>query len=96
MKKYLYHFLTLILVLNATGCSEDFLEIEPKINELEGNAYQNETDAFEAMVAVYHAFAVQPWIHVPMQSDFFSDDQFTGGEPGGGMMQYQEQERTAA
>lgn len=88
-----YFFLALIL-LSATGCNDNFLEIEPKMNRTEANAYQTEEDAMQAMVAVYSAMAVQPWIYVPMQSDMFSDDCFTAGEPGGGMMQYQEQERS--
>lgn len=79
------------LLAICTACT-DFLELEPKVNQLEGNAYLAEGDANEAVVAVYNALAVQPWIFVPMQSDIFSDDAFTGGEPGGGMPQYQEQE----
>ncbi len=82
------------LGFGLVNCSDDFLEIEPKLNRTEANAYSSEEDAMQAMTAVYSAFAVQPWIHVPMQSDIFSDDAFTGGEPGGGMMQYQEQERS--
>jgi hypothetical protein len=94
MKKQLLKILTILLVLGLTNCSDDFLELEPKLNRSEANAYSTEQDAFEAMVAVYSALAVQPWIHVPMQSDMFSDDAFTAGEPGGGMGQYQEQERS--
>lgn len=94
MKKSIYKIVTVGLVFITVSCSDDFLALEPKVDQLESNAYQTEKDAFEAMVAVYHAFAVQPWIHVPMQSDIFSDDSYTAGEPGGGMMQYQEQENS--
>lgn len=94
MKNIIYITLSFILLITAVGCSDDFLELESKVDQLENNAYQNENDAFQAMVAVYHAFTVQPWIHVPMQSDLFSDDAFTAGEPGGGMLQYQEQENS--
>ncbi|MEO9474659.1 MAG: RagB/SusD family nutrient uptake outer membrane protein [Cyclobacteriaceae bacterium] len=94
MKNIIYQILTLIFLIGAAGCSDSFLELESKVDQLENNAYQNENDAFQAMVAVYHAFTVQPWIHVPMQSDIFSDDAFTAGEPGGGMLQYQEQENS--
>ncbi|MFY0624925.1 MAG: RagB/SusD family nutrient uptake outer membrane protein [Reichenbachiella sp.] len=93
MKNLLYKTIAILLVLNFTNCSDDFLELEPKLNRTEANAYSSEADAMEAMVAVYSALAVQPWIYVPMQSDIVSDDAFTGGEPGGGMGQYQEQER---
>lgn len=76
----------------VAACSDDFLEVEPRVNQLEANSYKTEEDAMEAMVAVYNALAVQPWNHVPLQSDIFSDDAYTGGEPGGGMGQWQEQE----
>ncbi len=94
MRNIIYKALSVVILLGAVGCSDDFLELEPKLNKLEANAYQNENDALQAMVAVYHVFAVQPWIHVPMQSDMFSDDAFTAGEPGGGMQQFQEQENS--
>ena len=95
MKKFISKIIVvLLLVIGLTNCSDDFLEVEPKLNRTEANAYSTEEDAMQAMVAVYSAFAVQPWIHVPMQSDLFSDDAYTGGEPGVGMMQYQEQERS--
>ena len=93
MKKIFYSILTFALITGVSGC-QDFLDVEPKMNRTEANAYRTEQDAMQAMVAVYSALAVQPWIYVPMQSDMFSDDAYTGGEPGGGMMQYQEQERS--
>ena len=94
MKNIFYKTLTLIFLIGTVACSDSFLELESKVDQLESNAYQTENDAFQAMVAVYHAFTVQPWFHVPMQSDVFSDDAFTAGEPGGGMLQYQEQENS--
>jgi hypothetical protein len=95
MKK---NILTLIffsgLITGIMSCSDNFLDITPKLNELEANAYITEDDAFEALTAVYDALAVQNWNYVPAQSDIFSDDLYTGGEPGGGMGQWQEQERS--
>jgi starch-binding outer membrane protein, SusD/RagB family len=95
MKK---NILTLIffsgLLAGIMSCSDNFLDITPKLNELEANAYITEDDAFEALTAVYDALAVQNWNYVPAQSDIFSDDLYTGGEPGGGMGQWQEQERS--
>lgn len=97
--KYIIHdlnrfrlpFLAIIL-LGATACSDDFLDLEPKTNKLEANSYNTEQDAFNAMAAVYDALVVQPWNYVPLQSDIFSDDAFCGGEQGGGMWQWQDQE----
>jgi len=94
MKNIINKSLIIVFLIGIAGCSDDFLELESKVDKLENNAYQNENDALQAMTAVYHAFAVQPWIHVPMQSDMFSDDAFTAGEPGGGMQQFQEQENS--
>lgn len=76
------------------SCSNDFLDVKPKVKKSEANSYKTEVDAMEAMVAVYDALAVQPWNFVPLQSDIFSDDLYTGGEPGGGMGQWQEQEQS--
>jgi hypothetical protein len=89
--------ISILAILTATiavfqGCSDDFLELEPKTNRLEANSYNTQEDAFNAVVAVYDALAVQPWNFVPLQSDIFSDDAFCGGEQGGGMWQWQDQE----
>ncbi|HEY3402449.1 MAG TPA: RagB/SusD family nutrient uptake outer membrane protein [Ohtaekwangia sp.] len=95
MKKiYLTSVSVLLVLLSTVSCSDSFLEIESRMNEMETDSYKTEDDAMAALVAVYDALAVQNWICVPLQSDIFSDDQYTGGEPGGGMGQYQEQERS--
>jgi hypothetical protein len=83
-------FIGIVAMLQA--CVDDFLELEPKTNLLEANAYKTEQDAFLAMTAVYDAQHVFNWNFVPIQSDIFSDDAFTAGEPGGGMGQWQDQE----
>jgi hypothetical protein len=74
------------------SCAEDFLNLEPKTNLLEANSYKTEGDALAAMMAVYDAYSLQNWNFVPIASDIFSDDAFCGGEPGGGMWQWQDQE----
>jgi hypothetical protein len=94
MKKYIIQ--NILLFGMAAGifisCADEFLELEPKTNKLEANAYKTEEDAFNAMIAVYDGLVVQPWNFVPIQSDIFSDDTYCGGEPGGGMWQWQDQE----
>jgi starch-binding outer membrane protein, SusD/RagB family len=57
LKNIIYSLVLLVLV---GACSDDFLELTPKVNALEANSYQTEDDAFEALVAVYNALAVQP------------------------------------
>jgi hypothetical protein len=94
MKKNIIKLISCLVVASFSGCSDEFLELEPKTAKSEANSYKTETDALEAMVAVYDALAVQPWTFVPLQSDIVSDDLYTGGEPGGGMGQWQEQEFT--
>ncbi len=85
-------FFAIMLLISFNSCSDDFLYLEPKTNKLEANTYNTEQDAINAMVAIYDALVVQPWNFVPIQSDIFSDDAFCGGEQGGGMWQWQDQE----
>ncbi|MFZ5939406.1 MAG: RagB/SusD family nutrient uptake outer membrane protein [Bacteroidota bacterium] len=81
-----------LLLTLISSCADDFLTLEPKTSYLEANAYKTEADAFNAVVAVYDAFSVQNWNIVSLQADIVSDDVYTGGEPGGGMWQWQDQE----
>lgn len=93
MKTIKYSVLLLIgITVALQSCVDDFLELEPKTSLLEANAYKTEHDAYLAMTAVYDAQHVNNWNFVPLQSDIFSDDAYTGGEPGGGMGQWQDQE----
>jgi hypothetical protein len=88
MKKYRSQILFLIIIIIAgiQSCSKDFLELEPKINILEGNSYKTESDAFNAMASVYKALSASNGLeNVPINSDIFSDDAYAAGEPGGGM-----------
>jgi starch-binding outer membrane protein, SusD/RagB family len=94
MKKYIKLIFLTCSMVGVISCNDNFLELTPKLNELEENAYVTEQDAFEAMTAVYDALVVQNWNFVPLQSDIVSDDMYTGGEPGGGMGQWQEEERS--
>lgn len=93
MKKII-KYITLIVVLSATlqSCTKDFLNLEPTTNQSEANFYKTEADAFVAVVAIYDALSVQNWQFVPIMSDIFSDDAFTGGSSSGDMSQWQEHE----
>ena len=88
MKKYRFQILLLIIIIIAglQSCSKEFLELEPKINKLEGNSYKTETDALDALAAVYKALSAYNSLeNVPINSDIYSDDAYAAGEPGGGM-----------
>ncbi len=88
MKEYIFQTLLLIVIIIAgiQSCSEEFLELEPKINKLEGNSYKTETDALNALASVYKALSASNGLeNVPINSDIYSDDAYAAGEPGGGM-----------
>ncbi|MFK7949691.1 MAG: RagB/SusD family nutrient uptake outer membrane protein [Saprospiraceae bacterium] len=72
----------LLSILVFTSCSEEFLEVTPVGRVLESNFYQNQEQAFEALVAVYD---VLQWndqggftMFRPLL-DAASDDCFAGG-----------------
>jgi starch-binding outer membrane protein, SusD/RagB family len=93
MKKNSIHiFYFIALVFFMASCSEEFLELEPKTDQVEANYYQNEDQAFLAVTAVYDAYSVQNWQFVPTMSDIFSDDAFCGGSNVNDMSQWHEME----
>jgi len=65
-----------------TACSDDFLDRQPLDQRVESNFYQTQSDAEEALVAI---FDVLTWNTVigfhplPMFSDIASDDAYAGG-----------------
>jgi hypothetical protein len=76
----------LVIIAGFNSCADDFLDLEPKINKLEGNSYKTENDAMLAMAAVYKAHSASNGLeNVPINSDIYSDDAYAAGEPGGGM-----------
>jgi len=77
--KYLIIGLLLITITGFQACTKDFIELEPKVNKLEANAYQTEADMFLALTAVYDALSLPKMHPVPTMSDIFSDDAFCGG-----------------
>ena len=89
--KYIFGFLVLLVL--QVSCTKDFLELEPKTGQVEANYYKTESDAFFALTAVYDVLSVQNWAPVPIMSDIFSDDAFTGGSDAGDMRQWQEIEQ---
>lgn len=53
LKHILYPSLFVAGMAVFSGCEKDFLELQPKGTQLEGNFYQNEEQLFQALVAVY-------------------------------------------
>jgi len=94
MKRIYLAAALLIAVFIMPSCTKDFLELEPKVSQLEANFYKTESDAMLSLAAVYDALSVQNWQFVPIMSDIKSDDAFCGGDiTGSDMIQWQEQER---
>ncbi len=81
-------YIALGLMLFATqACQDKFLELEPRTNSLEGNAYLTEDDAFLALVTAYDAISHQEVLNFqPYRSDIYSDDTYCAGEPPSGGM----------
>ena len=76
----------LVAIAGLNSCADDFLDLEPRINKLEGNSYKTENDAILAMASVYKAHSASNGLeNVPINSDIYSDDAYAAGEPGGGM-----------
>ncbi len=93
MKKTVYIFSVIALMLLQVSCTKDFLELEPKTGQVEANYYKTESDALLALTAAYDALSVQNWVFVPIMSDIFSDDAFCGGSDAGDMREWHEMEQ---
>jgi starch-binding outer membrane protein, SusD/RagB family len=69
------------VLLTASSCN-DFLDLGPRAERVESNFYKSESDANEALVAVYDALQWHTVIGnhpVPMLTDIASDDAYAGG-----------------
>lgn len=81
MKKTIKYIIALSAALSATGCS-DFLDKEPQDQRIETNFFKTESDAMEALVAIYDALqwnTLQGFHPSDMFLDVASDDAFAGG-----------------
>ncbi len=92
--KYILIGLIMALNIGFQSCTKDFLELEPKTNQSEANYYTNEDDAFLALTSVYDVLSVQNWAFVPIMSDIYSDDAFTGGSDAQDMKQWHDMEQS--
>ena len=82
MKKI--YLLSIVLVFTLLSCGEDFLDRQPLDQVVSSNFYQTESDATEALVAVYDALGYQSspgvaWAPFTTVSDILSDDAYAGG-----------------
>lgn len=84
MKKYNYikWLPVLALVLVATACGKDFLELEPRGTSLETTYYQTEEELFQGLVATYDVIqwgSTSGWTMNLGLLNAASDDCFAGG-----------------
>lgn len=95
MKNKIIAIITLCFLMGFQGCKKDFLQLEPKTNQMEANYYKTESDALYAMAAIYQAMAVHPGLEfVPITSDVHSDDAFCGGSSATDMVQWHQIENS--
>lgn len=84
MKSIKYIFITLAIL--ASGCTDDWLELEPVGQKLEVNFYQTEGDIYQGLISAYSM--LQPkyfsgWSSYYFLANFPSDDsEVVGGGPG--------------
>ncbi|HLO90056.1 MAG: RagB/SusD family nutrient uptake outer membrane protein [Chloroflexota bacterium] len=74
----------MLLSLLFTGCSDDFLDLQPLDREVTSNFYKTEEQAMQALVAVYDVLGYDDtpgvsWAPVLTVSDMLSDDSYAGG-----------------
>jgi len=79
-----------ILVLTAS-CSEEYLEVDPNGTALEENYYQNEDEAYIALVAVYDVMAKQSkgLDNMIVLLNSGSDDHYAGGASATNAIEFQ-------
>jgi len=83
--KYVKYILVISIIL-ATGCSKDWIELEPVGEKFESNFYKSEQDLFQGLVACYSM--LQPkyfsgWSSYYFLANFPSDDaEVVGGGKG--------------
>jgi len=76
-----YSVIAFAVVLSATSCSEEFLNVEPKGTALEDNYYTNEAEAYSGLVAVYDVLGKQSrgFENMICMLNAGSDDFYAGG-----------------
>lgn len=85
MQKMSYKVIGIItLVLIISGCSDDFLDLQPLDQEVTATFYKTEEQAMQAIVAVYDVAGHQDspgisWAPFLTVSDILSDDSYAGG-----------------
>ena len=85
MKRIFQSFsIVIVIAVTLSACKKDFLERNPLDQVVSTSFYKTETDAMEALAAVYDVLGYQShpgmaWAPFVTVSDILSDDSFAGG-----------------
>lgn len=81
MKKISLYTAILAMAMTLGSCSKEWLEVTPKGQDLEVNYYQNQDQAWKALVAVYDVVGWTSGDYIAKVNtlDCLADDHFTGG-----------------
>ncbi|RZK11269.1 MAG: RagB/SusD family nutrient uptake outer membrane protein [Flavobacterium sp.] len=81
MKTIQKSIIAFLLVFIAFGCSEDFIDVNPKGTFLEDNYYRNEEQAFAGLISVYDVMRKQSggFENMVAMLNAGSDDFYAGG-----------------
>lgn len=78
-------YIIIILIIVSTGCSKDWLEMDPVGSKLENNFYQTEEEIYQGLIASYAMLQTKffgGWSSYYFLSSFPSDDaEVVGGGP---------------
>ncbi|MGK7392342.1 MAG: RagB/SusD family nutrient uptake outer membrane protein [Candidatus Cyclobacteriaceae bacterium M2_1C_046] len=80
---YILKFILVLLI--SFGCTEEFIEPEPKAAVLESNYYQTDEQLFKALISAYDplqwTFVEGQWTSAVMLGEIRSDNANAGGDP---------------
>lgn len=95
MKTKYLSILIVIITIAFESCQDEFLDIQPRVNKMEANAYITEEDAFLALVSVYDVLSHQEVLNFqPLRADIFSDDAMAAGDGAGMSSRWQKWEQS--
>lgn len=79
-----YICIAIAITFTTVSCSEDFLELTPKGTSLEETYYQNEGEAYSALVAAYDIMSMNSssWDNMISFMNAGSDDNYGASAPG--------------
>lgn len=81
MKNYIKYCLLSLSLVIVSGCSEEFLDVDPVANTLESNYYQTEEEMYAALVACYDplGWLTGDFVTKLTALNAASDDVYAGG-----------------